>query len=70
MKEKKLLRDSYGKVNYINLPYENTGSVSNIQTKINNDKLDKSLKKLSDTLDDLYEKSNINEFFKKQIEID
>ncbi|HEC1792041.1 TPA: CJH_07325 family protein [Campylobacter lari] len=66
--QKEMLRDSYGKVGYINIPYENTGSTCNIKTNpTNNKELDNELQKLSDILDELYEECEINEFFENKL---
>ena len=63
-----LVRDSYRKVGYINLPYENTGSTCNVETKpTNNKELDNDLKELSDILDDLYRECELNEFFENNL---
>lgn len=66
MKEKKLLRDSYGKVNYINDYCSNTGSVAQLTYGKNNPELDKSLKKTSDFLDKMYEKYKVEERIAKR----
>ena len=57
---KALERDSYGKVNCINFPYMNTGSVSQVNCKeSNNPELDNSLRETSDFLDEMFEKYNV-----------
>ncbi|ECP5912088.1 CJH_07325 family protein [Campylobacter jejuni] len=65
MKEK-LVRDSYGKVNYINIPFQNTGSVSDICSKIEDKELDKALQDLSDSIDRSYNNSGVYEFIKSR----
>ncbi|EAK2643060.1 CJH_07325 family protein, partial [Campylobacter jejuni] len=51
----KLVRDSYGKVGYINMPYENTGSTCNTRTEQTDDvKLHDKLQNISNILDELY----------------
>lgn len=62
-------RDSYGKIDYINVPYLNTGSVSQVScgtSKSKNPKLRKSLKKTSDFLDKMFEKYNVKEKLAKK----
>lgn len=61
-KQKTTQRDSYGKVNFINVPYMNTGSVSQVNCDVSdNSKLNNSLKKTSDFLDEMFEKYNVKE---------
>lgn len=68
MKNQKNTRDSYGKVNFINAPYMNTGSVADIQCeKEECEELDKALQELSDSLDESYQKSNMDEYFARQL---
>ncbi|HEA8165031.1 TPA: CJH_07325 family protein [Campylobacter coli] len=57
----KLVRDSYGKINYINDFYNNNGSVGQLTYGKDNPKLNRSLKKTSDFLDRMYEKYNVEE---------
>ncbi|MBZ7942044.1 CJH_07325 family protein [Campylobacter molothri] len=59
----KLIRDSYGSIDYINAPYLNTGSVANIDPNYieKNKKLHENLKKTSDLLDNIYKKHNVLE---------
>ncbi|ALW15575.1 CJH_07325 family protein [Campylobacter jejuni] len=58
----KLVRDSYGKINYVNAPYFNTGSIANDPNYIEtNKKLHENLKKTSDLLDSIYTKNNVLE---------
>ncbi|EOH3954123.1 CJH_07325 family protein, partial [Campylobacter jejuni] len=57
----KLVRDSYGKINYVNDFCNNTGSVGQLTYGKDNPKLDKSLKKTSNFLDRMYEKYNVEE---------
>lgn len=65
--QKNSQRDSYGKVNFINVPQFNTGSVANIQCgKEENEELDKALQELSDSLDESYKKFNMDEYFAHQ----
>ncbi|HHS6860926.1 TPA: CJH_07325 family protein [Campylobacter jejuni] len=64
----KLVRDSYGKVGYINMPYENTGSTCNIRTEQTDDvKLHDKLQNISNILDELYKDCEINEFFENKL---
>ncbi|EAI5508055.1 CJH_07325 family protein [Campylobacter jejuni] len=58
----KLVRDSYGKVNYINIPFHNTGSVSDICIKIEDKELNQALQDLSDSIDKSYKNSDVYEF--------
>ncbi|WP_273214181.1 CJH_07325 family protein [Helicobacter rodentium] len=61
-------RDSYGKVNFVNVPHMNTGSVADIQCgKEEDEELDKALQELSDSLDESYQKSNMDEYFARQL---
>ncbi len=59
----KLVRDSYGKIDYVNTPYFNTGSIANIDPNYieTNKKLHENLKKTSDLLDSIYTKNNVLE---------
>lgn len=61
--QKSATRDSYGKIDYINVPYLNTGSVGNIDTKyVEQDKnLHESLQETSDLLDEIFKKNKIQE---------
>lgn len=64
----KLVRDSYGKVGYINMPYENTGSTCNTKAEqTDNTKLHDKLQNISNILDELYEECEINEFFENKL---
>lgn len=62
--QKSTKRDSYGKVNYVNIPYLNTGNVADIQCeKSGNKKLDSSLDKLEKSLSEDRKKFNMDDFF-------
>ncbi|AJC92523.1 hypothetical protein CSUB8523_1010 [Campylobacter subantarcticus LMG 24377] len=64
----KLVRDSYGKVGYINTPYENTGSTCNTRAEQTDDAtLHDKLQNISDILDELYIECEINEFFENKL---
>ena len=52
-----MLRASFGKINYLDVPTLNTGSVSkNICGKKNPKSLQKALKEANETLDKVYDK--------------
>ncbi|EOH3683834.1 CJH_07325 family protein [Campylobacter lari] len=55
------LRDSYGRVNYVNDFHNNHGSVAQLTYGKDNPGLDKSLQEVSDFLDKMYEKYNVEE---------
>ncbi len=57
----KLIRDSYGKVNFISNPYGYTGNVGQLSYGKDNPKLNESLQKTSDLLDKLYKKYKVEE---------
>ncbi|EAI8624639.1 CJH_07325 family protein [Campylobacter lari] len=61
--QKRLVRDSYGKIDYVNAPCLNTGSVANIDPNYIeiNKELHANLKKTSDLLDSIYTKNNVLE---------
>lgn len=55
------------RINYINIPFLNTGSVADIQIKLEaNEKLDKLLDKLEKSLIEDRQKFNMDEFFAKR----
>ncbi|EHW0428012.1 TPA: CJH_07325 family protein [Campylobacter jejuni] len=62
----KLVRDSYGKVDYINMPFQNTGSVSDICSKVENEELNQALQDLSDSIDRSYKNSSVHEFIENR----
>ncbi|MCR6588431.1 CJH_07325 family protein [Campylobacter insulaenigrae] len=64
--DKELLRDSYGKVDFINMPFQNTGSVSDICEKFQDPILDKAMQKLSDAIDNSYKNSDIYGYIQKK----
>ncbi|EJJ3190342.1 CJH_07325 family protein [Campylobacter jejuni] len=55
------IRDSYGKINYINDFYNNHGSVAQLTYGKDNPKLHQSLQEANDFLDKMYEKYNVEE---------
>lgn len=55
-----LVRDSYGKVDYV----DSFGNV--INSRFSDPELDKSMQKLSDSIDETYQKSNINEWIRNK----
>ncbi|ECP5912412.1 CJH_07325 family protein [Campylobacter jejuni] len=62
----KLVRDSYRKVDFINMHFQNTGSVSDICEKFQDPILDKAMQKLSDAIDNSYKNSDIYGYIQKK----
>ncbi|EAI7269766.1 CJH_07325 family protein [Campylobacter lari] len=61
---KELLRDSYKKVDFINI-----GSISDVCEKFQDPILDKAMQKLSEAIDNSYKKSDIYGYIQKKYEI-
>lgn len=59
-------RDSYGKVNYVNSYHNYTGNVGQLTYGKDNERLNESLKKTSDLLDEIYREYKIEEKIAKR----
>lgn len=64
--QKHMQRDSYGKVNYVNSHHNYTGNVGQLTYGKDNEKLNESLKKTSDLLDEIYQEYRIEERIAKR----
>ena len=62
--EENAIRGSCGKVNFVNIPYFNTGSVVDVQCEESgNEELDLLLDKLEKSLDEDCKKFKVDDFF-------